>query len=113
MSEICLKILQLGDLNEIGLDGEFPGGPVVRTQHFHCRGLGSIPGRGTNIPQAVQCNQKIIIINKTFFKKKEDWTCVKNCWDSPGGAVVKNPPANAGDTDSSPGSGRSHMPRRN
>ena len=29
----------------------------------------------------------------------------------PGGAVVKNPPANAGDTDSSPGPGRSHMPR--
>ena len=31
----------------------------------------------------------------------------------PGGAVVKNPPANAGDTDSSPGPGRSHMPRSN
>ena len=28
----------------------------------------------------------------------------------PGGAVVKNRPANAGDTGSSPGSGRSHMP---
>ena len=27
------------------------------------------------------------------------------------GAVVKNPPANAGDTGSSPGPGRSHMPR--
>ena len=31
----------------------------------------------------------------------------------PGGAVVKNPPANAGDTGSSPGPGRSHMPRSN
>ena len=29
----------------------------------------------------------------------------------PGGAVVKNPPANAGDMGSSPGPGRSHMPR--
>ena len=29
------------------------------------------------------------------------------------GAVVKNPPANAGDTGSSPGPGRSHMPRSN
>ena len=29
----------------------------------------------------------------------------------PGGAVVKNPPASAGDTGSSPGLGRSHMPR--
>ena len=28
----------------------------------------------------------------------------------PGGAVVENPPANAGDTGSSPGLGRSHMP---
>ena len=27
----------------------------------------------------------------------------------PGGAVVKNPPANAGDMSSSPGPGRSHM----
>ena len=29
----------------------------------------------------------------------------------PGGAVVENPPANAGDTGSSPGLGRSHMPQ--
>ena len=28
----------------------------------------------------------------------------------PGGPVFKNPPANAGDTGSSPGPGRSHMP---
>ena len=33
--------------------------------------------------------------------------------DFPGGAVVENPPANAGDTGSSPGPGRSHMPRSN
>ena len=31
----------------------------------------------------------------------------------PGGAVVKNPPANAGDTGSRPGLGRSHMPQSN
>ena len=31
----------------------------------------------------------------------------------PGGAVVKNLPANAGDTGSSPGPGRSHMLRSN
>ena len=31
----------------------------------------------------------------------------------PGGAVVKNSPANAGDTGSSPGPGRSHMLRSN
>ena len=34
-------------------------------------------------------------------------------WGFPGGAVVKNPPANAGDTGSSPGPGRSHMPQSN
>ena len=31
----------------------------------------------------------------------------------PGGAVVENLPANAGDTGSSPGLGRSHIPRSN
>ena len=33
--------------------------------------------------------------------------------DFPGGAVVKNPPANAGDTGSSPGPGISHRLRSN
>ena len=31
----------------------------------------------------------------------------------PGGAVVKNSPASAGDAGSSPGPGRSHMPQSN
>ena len=34
-------------------------------------------------------------------------------WGFPGGAVVENLPANAGDTGSSPGPGRSHMLRSN
>ena len=33
--------------------------------------------------------------------------------DFPGGAVVKNPPAKAGDTGSRPGLGRSHILRSN
>ena len=33
--------------------------------------------------------------------------------DFPGGTVVKNLPANAGDTGSSPGPGRSHMQQSN
>ena len=37
----------------------------------------------------------------------------KNRQDFPGGTVVKNPPANAGDTGSSPGPGRSHRPQSN
>ena len=36
-----------------------------------------------------------------------------SCWDFPGSAVVQNLPANAGDTGSSPGPGRSHMPWSN
>ena len=36
-----------------------------------------------------------------------------NSGDFPGGAVVKNLPAKAGDTGSSPGLGRSFMPRSN
>ena len=42
--------------------------------------------------------------NVTFLKTKEDF---------PGGAVVKNPPANAEDMGPSPGRGRSHMPQSN
>ena len=37
----------------------------------------------------------------------------KNIRGFPGGAVVENLPANTGDTGSSPGLGRSHMPRSN
>ena len=37
---------------------DFPGGPVIKNPHFHGRGKGSIPGRGTKIPQAVCCGQK-------------------------------------------------------
>ena len=38
---------------------------------------------------------------------------LKHMMGFPGGTVVKNPPANAGDTGSSPGPGKSHMPRSN
>ena len=37
----------------------------------------------------------------------------KSAQGFPGGPVVENLPANAGDTGSSPGLGRSHMPRSN
>ena len=53
-----------------------------------------------------------------LFKKVEYVECIKavkmiTILGLPGGAVVKNPPANAGDTGSSPGPERSHMPRSN
>ena len=59
----------------------------------------------------------LFTIAKTWKQPKcpstDEW--IKKMWyrDFPGGSVVKNLPANAGDTDSSPGPGRSHMPQSN
>ena len=38
--------------------GEFPVGPVVRIPGFHCRGLGSVPGQGTEILQVMWRGEK-------------------------------------------------------
>ena len=49
-------------------------------------------------------------------KRKKENYCIYNKKRKrgfPGRAVVENLPANAGDTGSSPGLGRSHMPRSN
>ena len=43
----------------------FPGGSVVKTLSFQCRGTDLIPGPGTKIPHAVQHSQK----KKTTLKK--------------------------------------------
>ena len=49
-----------------------------------------------------------------LFKTEKQCLIIKNDFgDFPGGTVVTNPPANAGDTGSSPGPGRSHMPQSN
>ena len=49
---------------------------------------------------------------KNFLILKINNLGIKSNWlgDFPGGAVVKNPPANAGDMGSIPGPGGSHMP---
>ena len=44
-----------------------------------------------------------------LLQRRQEYTMER---DFPG-AVVKNPPANAGDTGSSPGLERSHMPQNN
>ena len=41
------------------------------------------------------------------------WFSLNSLRDFPGGAVVKNPPANAGDMGLSPSPGRSHIPQSN
>ena len=39
--------------------GDFPVSPVDKTLCSHCAGgVGSIPGKGTKIPHAVQCGQE-------------------------------------------------------
>ena len=53
------------------VQGVFLGGPVVRVWHFHCRGLGSIPCRGTKIPQAAWCGQKIYNIYTYIYSRIE------------------------------------------
>ena len=56
-----------------------------------------------------RCNKAQLDKNANIFLKLE----IIKYWDFPGSRVVKNPPANAGDTGSSPGPGRSHMSRSN
>ena len=55
---------------------------------------------------------KLIIIS-SFISQQPQPPSKNATWDFPGGAMVENLPANAGDTGSIPGLGRSHMPRSN
>ena len=47
------------------------------------------------------------------FSLAKDFYFLKHLGGFPGGAVVENLPASAGDTGSNPGLGRSHMPQSN
>ena len=59
-------------------------------------------------------NHMIISIDtEKAFDKIQHPFMIKSLQGFPCGAVVENLPANAGDTGSSPGLGRSHMPRSN
>ena len=57
----------------------------------------------------------LLTSSPTPLKHKHPFSAVKmnSGWVFPGGAVVENLPANAGNMGSSPGLGRSHMPRSN
>lgn len=46
---------------KITMKSKFPGSQVVRIWRFHCPGPGSISGQGTEIPQAAQHCQKVIM----------------------------------------------------
>ena len=85
-------------------------GGGVWPHHVACRTLVPRPGIKP-VPPAVEMWSP----NHWTAREFPMMTLFLNCFyrDFPGGAVVKNPPANAGDTGSSPGPGRSHMPRSN
>ena len=51
-------ILIVKNANNKEIYREFPGGPVVRTWHFHCPGSGSTPGWGTEIMHGVDQKKK-------------------------------------------------------
>jgi len=38
---------------------DFPGSPVVRISHLHCRDTGFISGQGTKISHTQQLGQKV------------------------------------------------------
>ena len=59
------------------------------------------------------CVQLVGVVYQTVDKITESKAQRYHSQDFPGGAVVKNSPANAGDTGSIPGPGRSHMPPSN
>ena len=81
-----------------GSQSQVGGSVRTRGRHQVGQGFGLPGGRG---PGAGACGVAV-------------GRCIERSWGGfPGGAVVKNPPANAGDTGSSPGLGRSHMPRSN
>ena len=68
----------------------------------------------TNLPHSIPClvwhpAQSLASFNNISWTQYAD--CLKNAnWDFPGGPVVKNRPANAGDTGLIPAPGRFHMP---
>ena len=55
----------------------------------------------------------VLVIDRCLVEHSKILSQKTNIQVFPGGAVVESPPANAGDTGSSPGLGRSHMPRSN
>ena len=72
----------------------------------------SVRAKTDKIPRSKELTSRIYkeLLNSTKTKNPiQKWAK----GDFPGGAVVENPPANAGDTGLSPGPGRSHMPRSN
>ena len=67
------------------------------------------------VKQDISSTRKERLVNFSSLNKNlcSSRDTIKRVKGFPGGTVVKNPPANAGDTGLSPGPGRSHMPWSN
>ena len=102
---------------------DFPSGTVVKNPPANAGDTGSTPGRGTKIP----CAAGQLSLRTTTTEPAPQWESPHATTREreptrlnedhpagfPGGAVVRNLPANAGDTGLSPGLGGSHMPWSN
>ena len=60
-----------------------------------------------------QPSRQVVCLLRTIQQETGPTFINTSVLDFPGGAMVGNPPANAGDMGSSPGPGRSHMPWSN
>ena len=62
--------------------GGFPGGPVVKTLRFHCRGQGLMPGQGSST-----CCE---VWSKGTKKRKDSWTLIKTVRNSAELSITNN-----------------------
>ena len=97
--------------NEVEMNLVRPLSQIVRQKRMHFKIRIKI---GNNIfivleGRDIKGNQKFYMLKRV----SQSLHFKKSSGDFPGGAVVENLPANAWDTSSSPGPGRSHMPRSN
>ena len=69
--------------------------------------------RGKNVKNTNTWRLNNTLLNNQEITEEIKGEIKKYLESIPGGAVIKNLPANAGDMGSRPGPGRSHMPRSN
>ena len=61
----------------------------------------------------LKCLHPLLLTEREMDRLPKDCTRKLSLWDFPGGVVVKNLPANAGNTGLSTDPGRTRMPRSN
>ena len=97
---------------QIQIRGGDQGGPPVcsHTHLFNKYFLSTYLAPGTVLDAINKISKQLM----KSVKKLSSYKSLLSCkGDFPGGSVVKNPPANARDTVSIPGPGRSHMLQNN